>query len=236
MSRIRTPLSLIYLVYNEEASLQEVLDVSLAYCNETIDDWQIIIVDDGSSDRSQAIAAEFALRDARIKSVVHGRNRGMGAAMATGIRHADLEYLVFLSSDGQAPVEALGTLAPLLATADIALSIYARGERTRARAVLSTGLRLYMRALAGIRFELEGLYLFPTAIAQELVDEIRADTFFFSFELIDRAMQLGLSTTCVEMEYRPRMEGTSRVANMARIRRIGGEVARYGLRKRGLST
>ncbi len=234
VTTIDTPLSLIYLVYNEEASLHEVLSEAIDYCKEHIAQWQIVVVDDGSHDNSVAIAEEFANGDARIRLVRHEQNRGMGAAMATGVRNADLAYLVFLSSDGQAPVSALRTLAPLLQRADIALSIYARGERTLPRIILSVGLRLYMRALAGIRFELEGLYLFPTALAKELVGSIRADTFFFSFELIDKAMQRGKSTTLVEMEYRPRIEGNSRVANWSRIKRIGKEVAEYGLRKRGL--
>jgi hypothetical protein len=156
----------------------------------------------------------------------------MGAAMATGVRAATKAHFVFLSADGQAPVEELPKMFPGLDVADISLTTYERGEREWFRQFMSAGLRVYMRWLAGIRFELEGLYIFPTPFAKEVVDSIRADSFFFSFELIDRAMAGGMTVANAEMRYLKRRAGDSKVANIMQIRRVAREVAAYSRRKR----
>lgn len=223
--------SLIYLVYNEEATLAGVLDEALVFCQVQLQaGWQIVVVDDGSSDGSNAIAAEYAARVDGIHLVTHHQNSGMGAAMATGVAAASSERFVFLSADGQAPVDELPRLFALM-DADIVVSTYERG-RAFSRSVLSGGLRLFMRAAAGIRFELEGLYVFPTDVAQRLAPLIEADTFFFSFELIDRGLAEGLTIAHTTMAYRQREAGASKVANLRRVRRVAGEVWRYSRRKR----
>lgn len=225
-------LSLIYLVYNEEATLAGVLDEALAFCRAELDPgWQIVVVDDGSTDHSRAIAADYSAREPQVQLVSHERNRGMGAAMATGVSAATGEHFVFLSADGQAPVDQLPRLLAHMNHADVVVSTYERG-RTVSRSLLSGGLRLLMRLAAGIRFELEGLYLFPTATAKYLVPSIRADTFFFSFELIDRGLAEGLTLATTTMAYRPRRHGNSKVANLRRVRRVAREVLDYARRKR----
>ena len=83
-----------------------------------------------------------------------------------------------------------------------------------------------------VDFELEGLYVFPTRLARELAPAIRAETFFFSFELIHRAQQRGATIASATMRYLPRVEGRSKVANLARIRRVAAEVERYARARR----
>lgn len=225
-------LSLIYLVYNEQDTLAAVLDEALGFCRDHVAaDWQIVVVDDGSGDASATIAADYAGRHAAIDVVRHERNRGMGAAMATGVAAARCDYFVFLSADGQAPVSELPRLLSLMNRADIVVSTYERG-RSMSRSVLSGGLRVLMRVAAGIRFQLEGLYVFPTAVAQRLAPAIEADTFFFSFELIDRGLAEGLTLAQTTMAYRQREAGQSKVANLRRVRRVAAEVLRYARRKR----
>ena len=231
-SAVSPSLTLILLAYNEEASLDVVLDEIVDYAAERLDDWEIVVIDDGSSDGTGAIAARRSGHDGRIRVVTHAHNRGMGAGMASGIGAASKEYLVFLPADGQTPVSALDRMLPLLARADIAVTTYSNRRDSLVRIGLSAGLRAYMRLTAGIRFELEGLYLFPVPPAQAIVSEIRSDTFFFSFELIDRGMDRGLRLEATTMTYLPRAEGSSKVANLRRIYQVGREVGRYALRKR----
>ena len=225
-------LSLIYLVYNEEDSLDRVLDDALEYVRKRLDDWEIILVDDGSSDGSPAIAARRSQAEPRIRVVTHRHNRGMGAGMASGIRAASKDWLVFMPADGQTAVGAIDRMLPLLAQADIVVTTYENARDSLVRIGLSAGLRTYMRWTAGIRFSLEGLYLFPVSAAKVIADDIRAQTFFYSFELIDRGMQRGLTVAHTTMTYLPRAAGQSKVANLRRIYRVGREVARYAVRKR----
>jgi glycosyltransferase involved in cell wall biosynthesis len=225
-------LSLVYLMYNEEENIAAALDEGLSYARADLDDWEIVVVDDGSSDGGAAIVQRYAALEPRIRLVQHAVNRGMGGGMASGIRHATKDYFVFLPSDGQVEAVELRKMLPMLADAEVVLTVYQRRADTRTRIVMSRGFRGFLRVAAGIRFELEGLYLFPTSLGRELVDEVRGDTFFFSFQLIQGAIERGARTTLTTIVCKPRLAGASKVANPKRIKKIVGEVMDYRRRRR----
>lgn len=93
--------SIVVPVYNEEESLphlQERLDEVLGDLGKR---WEIVYVDDGSSDGSRALLREFAARDSRIKVVFFRRNFGQTAAMDAGFKHASGEVLIPMDADLQ---------------------------------------------------------------------------------------------------------------------------------------
>lgn len=87
--------SVIIPVYNVEPYLRECLDSVLA---QTCGDWEAVCVDDGSTDGSGDILADYASRDSRIH-VVTQANSGLSAARNTGLDHARGDYILFLDSD-----------------------------------------------------------------------------------------------------------------------------------------
>jgi hypothetical protein len=99
------------------------------------------------------------------------------------------------------------------------------------RLVMSRVFRGLLALAAGIRFELEGLYVYPTAVAQDLVPKIECETFFFSFELIQRGVERGLTIEQTVINVKPRLSGESKVANAKRVQRIVGEVQAYRRRR-----
>jgi glycosyltransferase involved in cell wall biosynthesis len=229
----RPSLSLICLCYNEAEALPAVLEEAQAFGHSALADWEILVVDDGSTDGSAAIVEGFAAREPRVRLLRHARNLGMGAGLKTGIAAATKEYFCLLAADGQIPAAEVGRLLPLLATAPIVLSTYGNRPNGLVRTAMSRGFRLFMRLLVGVSFRLEGTYLFPVALAREGIglDRIGASTFFFSFELIARALQRGYPVANAVIASRPRTSGgRSRVATPARIRRVAGEV--LALRRR----
>lgn len=98
--------SVIVPFYGVEEYLAECLDSLLA---QTFDDFEAILVDDGSLDGSRRIADEYAARDPRLR-VVARPNGGLGAARNTGVREAKGRYLTFVDSDDVVPPHALGVL------------------------------------------------------------------------------------------------------------------------------
>jgi len=113
--------SVVVPVYNVEDYLEECLD-SLGV--QGIDDFEAILVDDGSTDASGAIAERYAARDPRFR-VVHQENAGLGNARNTGVALAQGEFLAFLDSDDKLPD---GAYARLLATLDRTGSDLASGN------------------------------------------------------------------------------------------------------------
>nr|WP_129733119.1 glycosyltransferase [Parabacteroides goldsteinii] len=93
---MKNPLvSVIIPVYNVEKYLPACLD---SVCNQTLRELEIIVVDDGSTDRSGCIADEFARKDCRIR-VVHKRNGNPGATRNVGLELVNGEYIGFVDSD-----------------------------------------------------------------------------------------------------------------------------------------
>lgn len=88
-------ISIIMPVYNCEAYLQESLDSVL---HQTIYEWELLCVDDGSTDSSLEILGEYQSRDSRIH-VFTQSNQGAGVARNLGIQHAEGEYIAFLDAD-----------------------------------------------------------------------------------------------------------------------------------------
>ena len=225
-------LSIAILAFNEEQNIATTLDETIAFCKEALLDWEIIVVDDGSRDSTAAIADEYAQKEQRVKVVRHSTNLGMGAGIRTGIESAQKSHFVYNAADGQVAAREIGKTLALLDVADIALSVYENRRETVTRELLSFGLRLYMRLLDGIKFRHEGLLIFPTKEAKEIVPLIRANTFFFCFELVQRGLERGLTAATTQVVCSPRASGASKVTNPRRILRVAKDALDYGLRKR----
>ncbi|MFJ6770910.1 glycosyltransferase family 2 protein [Kitasatospora sp. NPDC091257] len=125
-------LSLVVPIYNVERYLGECLDSIAA---QTFEDFECVLVDDGSTDDGPAIAEEYAERDPRFR-LVRQRNQGLGAARNTGWRHLTpgTEYLAFVDSDDTLPPHAYQLM---IGTLDETGSDFAAGNALRLR---TTGL------------------------------------------------------------------------------------------------
>ncbi|MBM7171605.1 CDP-glycerol glycerophosphotransferase family protein [Streptomyces sp. G44] len=121
-------LSVVVPVYNVELYLDECLE-SLAA--QTFTDFEVVMVDDGSTDGSAAIAGRFAAADPRFR-LISQENKGLGAARNTGVREMSphSEYLAFVDSDDTLPATAY---ALLIETLDETGSDFAAGNVTRFR-------------------------------------------------------------------------------------------------------
>ncbi len=96
-SRTGDPLvSVVVPAFNRESLLGETLDSVLG---QTCPDWEVVVVDDGSSDDTVQVAREYARRDDRIRVVCHDRNQGISAALNTGIAESRGRFFSWLSSD-----------------------------------------------------------------------------------------------------------------------------------------
>lgn len=103
-------ISVIIPVYNVENYLRNCLDSVL---HQTFEPYEVILVDDGSTDRSGAICDEYVGKHPRFR-VIHGSNRGLSAARNTGIDLASGDYFAFVDSDDQLHPDYLNVLMQLI--------------------------------------------------------------------------------------------------------------------------
>jgi glycosyltransferase involved in cell wall biosynthesis len=90
--------SVVLIFFDEERFIEEAVQ---SVYDQTLADWELILVDDGSTDRSTQIARELAAHDERIRYVDHPRheNRGMAASRNLGVANSSAPYLAFLDAD-----------------------------------------------------------------------------------------------------------------------------------------
>jgi dolichyl-phosphate beta-glucosyltransferase len=95
----KTKLTLIIPAYNEERVIKNSLKETISYLSKKKYQWEVIVVDDGSTDETASLVADFASRNKKIKLVKHPKNQGKGAALRTGVLKARGEYIIFSDAD-----------------------------------------------------------------------------------------------------------------------------------------
>ena len=93
-------LSVVSPVYNEYENLPYLYD-AMVKALENINDWELILVNDGSKDNSMDRLRELAAKDSRVKVISFRRNFGQTAAIAAGVAHASGEIIVLIDADMQ---------------------------------------------------------------------------------------------------------------------------------------
>ena len=120
--------SVFFPCYNEQGNVSRTVENALRVLEELNADFEIIIVDDGSIDRTGQIADEIAGRDKRVKAVHHEHNLGYGAALRSGFAAATKELVFYTDGDGQFDMNEMPPLLPLMEQWDI-VSCYRLNRR-----------------------------------------------------------------------------------------------------------
>src|SRR5207253_9864176 len=139
-------LSVIVPSFNEEARLPHSLDLIAAYLNSANRSTEVLVVDDGSNDRTAEVAASFTERIANLRVLRNGENRGKGYSVRHGMQEARGEYVLFTDADLSAPIEEADKLLSALRQYDIAI-----GSRALNRDLIDVHESLF-RQFAGIIF------------------------------------------------------------------------------------
>ena len=215
---------MVLLAYNEENSLEKaVSDIHAALTPLDIE-YSIVIVDDGSTDSTLAIANRIALRDPRVRVKGHVVNKGMGASTRTGFQAGTLPYATMLPADRQIRADVLPSLIELAGPRTIVTSLYSNRPNDAIRTLVSRAFRLYLFVMLGPTPELEGTYVVPRDLLDTI--DLTSDTFTVAFELFHRAKNRGYRFETAHIESHAREQGTSKVFNPARIAQVFREVVK----------
>jgi dolichol-phosphate mannosyltransferase len=208
----RWRVSLVLPAFNEAAGLgQAIAEADMALAG-LAQEYEILVVDDGSRDNTAAVALAEAAGRPNVRLLRHDTNRGYGAALRTGFEAARFERVAFTDADCQFHLDDLRSL--LEATERHALAVGYRADRKDhwRRRVLSGGYNLLTRALLGtkVRDCDCALKVFRQEALQRLLPE--AHNFFVNAEMLARARLLGLEVAEVAVRHRPRLQGRSTVS------------------------
>src|SRR5262249_33734015 len=154
-------------------------------------------------DGTRAAAQAALAGEPAARVLVHEGNRGIGAALKTGVRAASLPWVTFLPCDGQIPPAELDALCAAAEARDVPLvfSTYRDRDDGLYRPLLSASVRAAIRGLFGVRLRSDGPYLFRRELFDP--DLLVPDTFFLNFEFPIRAMRDGARHEVVSIHCAP---------------------------------
>jgi len=170
---------------------------------------EVLVVDDGSSDRTAEVAAEFADRLANLRVVRNGENRGKGYSVRHGMREAKGDFVLFTDADLSAPIEEADKLIDALKQYDVAI-----GSRAMNRELIDVHESAF-REFAGIIFNRIvrivlwlpfvdtqcGFKAFRRERCQILFEQQRIERFGFDPELLYLARHHGLKSTEIPVRW-----------------------------------
>ena len=225
-------LSIVIMAYNEEDNLPVQLERTVTFLTSHGDQWQVIVVNDGSTDRTGDIAEAWSARyPERLTVIHHPTNRGMGAAIRNGYEAATQEWVTQLPADCQVDPQVFERFLKERATHDLILSVYAKRDDGWIRSVLSWGFQTFIRLALGERGDFTGTTMFRRELLGA-VGTLHGESFFVNLEFPIRALRLGTSFTVLEITAQPRLHGASKVANLKCIRFVVRETLAMRARDR----
>jgi len=222
-------LSVIVFAFNEEDNIEPVLAELRGWLAEHEPSSEIVFVDDGSSDHTADAAAE-ALANVPHQISRHATNRGIGAALKTGVHLARGAWVTFLPADGQIAPEAIGQLrreAHERGT-DVVFSVYEARDDGLHRKIFSAGVRGLIFLVHGVVMRSDGPYLFRRTLFDPA--QLAPDTFFLNFEFPIRVLGAGTPAGLVTIDCRPRRSGRSKSTNVRRIWGVARDLVDLRLR------
>lgn len=210
--------------YNEEGNIATTIIDARKAAQSVALNYEIIVVDDGSRDRTAEIVLELAKRDTKIKLVSHRRNRGYGAAVKTGLKACRHDWIFFTDSDGQFHYDELDRFVE--ASSDDRLVMGYRRKRMdpfHRVFVAKVLLKIWNFVLFGLTVrDVDCAYkLFP----RRLLSQVKLDTesAITVTELIVKAKQAGYKLVQLPVSHYPRKFGTQTGGNWRVIVRAAKE-------------
>jgi len=210
-------ISVFVAAFNEADSLASVIhEINSVLCE--LDHWyQVVIIDDGSSDGTGTIADRLAGELVTVRVIHHEANRGLGGVYRTGFVHSQGDYITFFPADGQFPATIIKQFVPLMDKADIVLGYLPNRKSSLLARGLSTAEKALYRLLFGPLPKFQGVLMFRRTLLQELELRSTGRGWAVVMELIIRASRKGCRLVSVPTEMRPRMSGKSKVNNLPTI-------------------
>jgi len=227
----RPTVSAVLPAYDEVAVIADVASRTVAALDAAgVPEFEVIVVDDGSTDGTGPAVAALAEQEPRVRLVSHERNRGYGAALRTGFHAARHDAVWLMDADGQFDPADVTRLLDAWAPGTMVAGYRAQRQDPLLRRASNRAFFTVVRATMGAttRDVNCAFKLFP----RDIVDGLHCDGAMVSTELMLAARERGLRVAEVAIPHYPRTAGTATGNDPAVVARAFGELWRMWLSRR----
>ncbi|MBL8186636.1 MAG: glycosyltransferase family 2 protein [Acidobacteria bacterium] len=219
--------SIVVPLFNEEENVPLLIEKVFREVGSDPTFLELVLVDDGSHDRTASFVQEHMRRESRIRLVSHDRNRGLGAAIRTGLRNANGDLVLYTDADLPFDFSLIPKLISLGGADHVVLGCRLnRGEGSR-RWVLTKGYNFLIRVLFGLK--VRDVNFACKVLPQTLVQvvNLKSEGSFIDAEILLEARRYGLEIVEFPLTYFPRALGLSTLSRPQVIFGILREMASY---------
>lgn len=203
-------LSVVVSVYNEEKALEEFYKETTKILKATGWAYELIFVNDGSSDESQSLLEQLAAADPSAKIISFSRNFGHEAAMIAGLDYSRGEVIICMDADLQHPPECIPVILERFTEGYEVINMVRTRNRTAGlvKNITSSGFYWLINHISDVHFESNASDFFAISrhVAQVLKDNYREKVRF----LRGYVQNVGFKKTTIEYEARARVAGESK--------------------------
>ncbi len=217
-------ISVFFPFYNEEVNIENTTNEALAFLPEISDDFEVILVNDGSADRTGEIADRLAGDNDKVRACHHEINQGYGTALRTGFEAASKEWVFYTDGDGQFDIHELALLLPLAGEYDIVSGYRMNRQDNFVRRLNAFCWGKLVKTVLGFRCrDVDSAF---KLYRREIFDHIdlRSTGALIDAEILARAHHAGYTLTEAPVHHRPRLAGTQTGANIRVIARAFKEL------------
>jgi len=224
VSTPRISISVFFPCHNEEGVIEQLTRQTLTVLSRISDDYEVIIVNDGSTDGTQSIADQLTSEDPHIRVVHHPKNRGYGAALQSGFRTATKEWVFYTDGDGQFDITQLPELLDLTSEYDIITCYRQNRQDNWRRRLIGWAWSKMVSFVFGLKIkDVDCAFkLYKREIFAHI--EMCSEGALIDAEILARAHRAGYSMTQKPVKHLPRTTGTQSGGNIRVILRAFKEL------------
>lgn len=205
-------LSVFFPAYNEEGNIKNVVLKAKKVLEDLgLSSWEILIINDGSKDKTLEIARDLSRQDRRIKVIDHKVNRGYGAALKSGFYNAKYDWVTFTDSDGQFDFSEIKNFlkAQEETNADLVIGFYKKRQESKFKIITSKVWEVLVFMLFGLK--VKDIDCGFKLISKKVIDSIpRLESergAFISSEFLIKAKKAGFKIVEIPVSHFPRKSG-----------------------------
>ncbi len=225
-------LSVVLPAYNEEAVIATTVEKAIRVLDKIVADFEIIVVNDGSSDKTGEIVGAIVAQDSRVRLITHQVNQGAGAALVSGFVQASKTYTFYMDSDGQFDISDLKWLLPHLGEYDGVFGYRLDRQDPWMRKMNAWGWNQLVRAVFHLQVrDIDCAFkIFRTEYFRQVVLEARGAMLLT--EVVYKFIRSGYGYTQIPVKHLPREAGKATGAKLIVIARAFKELFFYATKWR----